>query len=85
MNKILKFIVYFPNLPFVILLSIFLFIKVAISTGFTELLIKKQIEGTVLTDELKEYMSNIYPIHFKIFVSVLVYGFIIFRYLFNKY
>lgn len=70
MNKILKLIIIIPNLPFIVILSVYIIISIQLNSGFVETNFLDKIE-------IKKYINQIYPKHFSYFIAIMFYLFII--------
>jgi hypothetical protein len=77
--KIVRIIIGIPNLPVILLIAIYGMIMMIKNTGLIEMQLKKDRDGFLLTDEIKNYLTQIYPLHLRIFIAVCVYRYIILR------
>jgi len=75
--KLVRIIIGIPNLPIILLMAIYGMIMMVKNTGLVEMQLKKDRDGFLLTDEIKEYLTKIYPLHLRIFIAVCVYGYFI--------
>lgn len=55
-----------PNLPFMVVLAIFLAFKVLKHTGIVEF----SMDNVELTSELKKYVKKLYPLHLKVAIAL---------------
>jgi len=72
-KKILKPFILIPNIPFAIIMSIYILIKVYKHTGYTEMQIIKEKEGKILNDEIKKHIEKIYPKYFRYTIAFIFY------------
>lgn len=80
MKKLLyRIFIWPPNFPFALILGIYFMCKIYKHTGIVEM---EFIENDDITNNsrLKEYIKKVYPLHFKVFVSVVFWCYIIFHY-----
>ena len=71
MKNLKNTLLIFPSLPFLIIIAIYLFYNLVKKNGITEVYIKLQNDGTILTKELKDYVKKIYPRYAIITVSIV--------------
>ena len=71
MKNLKNTLLIFPSLPFLIIIAIYLFYNLVKENGITEVYIKLQNDGTLLTKELKDFVLKIYPRYIIIIVSII--------------
>lgn len=71
LNKAIKPFIILPNLPFIIVLSIYILVNIYIHTGFVE---REFInDDDLLNDKIKNHINDIYPKHFRYAVAIFFY------------
>ena len=71
MKNLKNTLLIFPSLPFLIIIAIYLFYNLVKENGITEVYIKLQNEGKLLTKVLKDFVLKIYPRYIIITVSII--------------
>lgn len=72
MRKIAKIIINIPNIPFKLIVALYISFKIAKETGLTELTMM-DIDDIKNSNELKGLKDKFYPIHFQLFVAFIFY------------
>ncbi len=72
--KIIKSLAIIPNLPFIVVLLIYVGIKISRNTNMIEF---EMEENPKITTELKDWIDKVYPKHFRLFIAVLFYSYIL--------
>ena len=75
LNKFLKPIVFIPNIPFILIVLIYVIIQLYKHTGVVEMEIIDTED--LMKGDVKEYIDNAYPEHFRYFIAILFYSYVI--------
>lgn len=75
-KKIVKVIIGIPNLPFQLMCSVYVIVKIIKETGINEfsMVTKEDLENNV---ELKNYIKNLYPLSISYMIALLFYTYIV--------
>ena len=75
MKKVFKFLFLLPNIPFIIIIGIFVYIGIANNTNEIEFEFTKDF----LTPELKQFILKFYPKWIQYLISIISWGAILFK------
>lgn len=81
--KAIRILTLIPNLPLIIILAIYLFIKIYRNTGIIEMEFIEEGDE-ILTKDIRDYIKSLYPKVLLYSVAVMFYGWLIINYINNK-
>ena len=73
MKKIIKHLILIPNLPFIIIISIYVVVNLHRHTGAVEMEFIEEDEDLLSNSSIRKYIEEIYPKHFRYFIAILFY------------
>ena len=80
MSIIIKHLILIPNLPFIILIVIYVFVNLHKHTSEVEMEFIEADEDVFVNSGIKEHIEEIYPKHFRYFIAIVFYILILFKF-----
>ena len=77
-KRLFEVLCFLPNVPFYVILFLYIIIKIIQNSGLYELLL--QGDG-ILSEEMIEYLDRIYPKHLEYFIAFIFYSSIILHFI----
>jgi len=70
LKKILKPFIIVPNMPFVIILAVYILVNIYKHTSYVEM---EFIDDELINDKIKKHIEDIYPKQFRYLVALIFY------------
>ena len=79
-KDLINTIILIPNIPFIISVSLYIFVQDLRNKGTDEM---ERLNREPLSEEVKERIKVIYPIHLRVFIAIAFYAYIFMKILFT--
>lgn len=78
-KRIFEVLCFLPNVPFYVILFLYVIIKIIQNSGLYEFLLQGD---DILSEDMIEYLDRIYPKHLEYFIAFIFYSSIILHLIF---